>query len=402
MNSRLKFSIVFASTTLVCVLLIGAVIGKSAPADEPYRHLAVFSEVVHRIKSEYVEEPDMKSVTLGAVNGLLESVDPFASFLNAEQVKEYNKKKDSYKGDVGLLLAKRAGYIGVVGTIPGSPAATGGLNVGDWIETIKGVATRDMPLAFAELMLKGEPGTTIEVSVFRGRRPEPQKTTLTRAVIAIPPVQSEILSDQIGYIRPDTLAPGKVKEVSDAIGKLEGQGAKRLVLDLRNCSYGAPEEGVGLANLFVEKGLLTYVQGQKHPRQNYDADPTKVKTRLPLQVVTNRGTANGCEVAAAALSDSKRAASAGERTYGSASVHKTIGLDDGSAVILAVAKFYTPAGKSIPDNGVTPEKLVAEPDSQVELDEDGNPVSNAAPEGQTRVPPKQDKYLLNIVTPDKK
>ena len=109
MNSRAKFFVVFASTSLAALLLAGAVIGKSASPDGPYHHLAVYTEVLSRIKSEYVEEPDMKSVTLGALNGLLESVDPFASYLNAEQYKEYLKKKDAYKADVGLVLSKRAG-----------------------------------------------------------------------------------------------------------------------------------------------------------------------------------------------------------------------------------------------------------------------------------------------------
>jgi carboxyl-terminal processing protease len=127
MNSRVKFIVVFSSTSLAALLLVGAVIGRSASPDGPYRHLTVYTEVLSRIKSEYVEEPDMKSVTLGALNGLLESIDPFASYLNAEQYKDYLKSKDTVKGDVGLMLSKRAGYIGVVGAVPGSPGALAGI-----------------------------------------------------------------------------------------------------------------------------------------------------------------------------------------------------------------------------------------------------------------------------------
>src|ERR1700752_2035322 len=123
MSSRTKYVVVSTSTCLTLLLLIGSVIGRSASADDTYKHLGVFSDVVAHIKSEYVEEPDMKSVTLGALNGLLESVDPFASYLNADQYQEYLKKKDSGKGDVGLTLSKRAGYIGVVSALPGSPGA---------------------------------------------------------------------------------------------------------------------------------------------------------------------------------------------------------------------------------------------------------------------------------------
>src|SRR5436189_3348715 len=123
MNSRVKFFVVFFSTSLAALLLVGAVIGKSASPDGPYHHLAVYTEVLSRIKSEYVEEPDMKSVTLGALNGLLESIDPFASYLNADQFKDFLKNKDIKRADVGLILSKKFGYVGVVGTIAGSPAA---------------------------------------------------------------------------------------------------------------------------------------------------------------------------------------------------------------------------------------------------------------------------------------
>src|SRR5882672_4193544 len=210
MNSRAKFFVVFASTSLAALLLVGAVIGKSASPDGPYHHLAVYTEVLSRIKSEYVEEPDMKSVTLGALNGLLESIDPFASYLSADQYKEYLKNKDAFKGDVGLTLAKRAGYIAVVSALPGSPAAQAGVAAGDFIETIKGVATRDMPLAYAEQSMRGNPGSTIEISLFKSRRPDPQKVTLTRTVVAFPAVRSEMMPGQVGYIRPETLASGKV------------------------------------------------------------------------------------------------------------------------------------------------------------------------------------------------
>src|SRR5712692_7066132 len=160
MSSRMKYTVVSTSTCLTLMLLVGLVIGRSASADDTYKHLGVFSDVVSRIKSEYVEEPDMKSVTLGALNGMLEAIDPFASYLNAEQYKDYLKKKDAYKGDVGMVLSKRAGYVAVVSAMPGSPAAQAGIAAGDFIETIKGVATRDMPLAYAEETMQGEPGST--------------------------------------------------------------------------------------------------------------------------------------------------------------------------------------------------------------------------------------------------
>ncbi|MBZ5596299.1 MAG: PDZ domain-containing protein [Acidobacteriia bacterium] len=372
MNSRAKFLIVIGSTFVVLLLLLGTVLGKGTAPDSPYRHLAVYTEVLSRIKSEYVEEPDLKSVTLGALNGLLESIDPFASYLNADQYKEYLKHSE-VKGDVGLILSKRFGYIGVVSTVPGSPAAKAGLTTGDIIETINGVATRDMPLAYTYLLLRGNPGTTVDVTVLR-RQPEPQKMTLTRAAANPPAVIAKIMQNEVGYIRPETLSTSRVQTIAGDLRDLQNKGAKRLVLDLRQCAVGEPEDGIALADLFLDSGLVTYLQGQRVARQDFKADPAKVVWKLPVVVLTNRGTADGAEVAAAALEDNNRAKVVGERTYGDASLRRALTMDDGSAIILSVAKYYSPSGKAIQDTGVTPGELVQEPEPQAETDEDGEAV----------------------------
>src|SRR6202162_3822700 len=178
MTGRFKFAVVASSTCLVVLLLFGAVRGRSAPAgDQPYTQLGVYTDVLSHIKADYVEEPDMKAVTVGAINGMLESLDPHASYLNADQYKQYLKAKDSKKADVGLVLAKRFGYMAVEDSIPGSPSAKAGFATGDVIESINNVSTRDMPLAFAEQLLQGDAGTTIEFSILRVQRTEAQKVS---------------------------------------------------------------------------------------------------------------------------------------------------------------------------------------------------------------------------------
>jgi carboxyl-terminal processing protease len=387
MNSRTKFVVVMSSTCLVALLLLGGVVSKGVAADDTltadnnvYKHLAVYSEVLSRIKSEYVEEPNMSSVTLGALNGLLESIDPYASYLNPEQYKDYLKNYDSYRGDLGMVLAKKFGYITIVSVVPGSPAANVGLTTGDMLDSIKGIATRDMPLAYARLLLKGEPGTSIELSVLR-RKPEPQKLTLTREVVKYPPVESKLLPNAVGYIKMPSVSDSEVKQVATAIADLQKQGARKLILDLRYSASGTPEDGIDLANLFLDKGLITYTQGQKSPRKDFNADAKKDVTSLPLIVLTNHGTAAAAEVAAGALQSDKRASLVGERTYGDASVLRPISMDDGSAIILSVAKYYTPDGKSIQDNGVTPADIVIEPDANAagDVDDDAEPAQQAAP-----------------------
>ena len=390
MNSRLKVVVVSTSTLLVLLLLLGAVHGRSASPEDTYRHLAVYTEVLSRIKSDYVEEPDMKSVTLGAVNGLLESVDPYASFLSADQYKQYLKSKNVHKADVGLVLSKKFGYVGIVDAIPGSPAAKAGLGTTDVIETINGVATRDMPLAYAEMLLQGDPGSTVEIGVLRFRNPEPTKLTITRAALHYPQVASKMLPEQVGWIKVQSLAENAVKETAAKVEELQRQGAKRLVLDLRHCATGGPREGIALANLFLDKGLITYLQGQKVPRENFDAAAAKDISKLPLVLITNRGTADGAEIAAAALLDDKRAEIVGERTYGDASQRKAITMDDGSAVILSVAKYYSPAGKAIQDTGVTPSVPMVETDAVPDTDDDNAPVI----EPQKNEPKKSSEDLL--------
>jgi len=374
MLSRIKYLVVSASACLTILLVTGSLPSKGADQSDTLKHIGVFSDVVAHIKSEYVEEPDMKSVTLGALNGLLESVDPFASYLNADQYKDYLKNKDAHKAGVGLVLAKKFGFVGIVGVIPGSPAAKAGLATNDMLETINGVATRDMPLAYASLLLEGDPGSSIELTVVRVRRPEPQKIKLTRANIVLPAVTGKMLADNIGYIQPNTLAPGKVKEVAAEVESLQKQGAQKLILDLRNCAVGEPEEGIALARLFLEKGEIAYLQGQKVPRQDFEADAAKDITKLPVVVITNRGTADAAEIAAGAIMDDKRGEVVGERTYGDASLRKAVTMDDGGAIILSVAKYYSPSGKAIQDVGVTPETVMSEPEAQVELDENGEPL----------------------------
>jgi carboxyl-terminal processing protease len=398
MNSRARFFVVSTSACLVLLLLVGAHLGKSASTDEgAYRQFKVFTDVLSRVKSEYVEEPDMKSVTLGALNGLLESVDPFASYLNADQYKQYLKEKDASRGDVGMVLSKRYGYVGVVSALPDSPAAKQGISTGDLIESIKGIATRDMPLAYAEILLKGQPGSTVEISLLRMPDPEPQKVTLTRAVILMPVLSSRMLSDQIGYIQPGSLTSGRAAEISKAAKSLEQQGAKGLILDLRNCALGTAEEGIAVANLFVGSGLLTYLQGQQQPRKDFQADPAKLVVRLPLVVATNAGTADGAEIAASALLENKKAEVVGGRTFGDAAVRRAITMEDGGALILSVAKFYTPQGKAIQDTGVIPSVPYVESEPTADLEDEAADTPPRPVTPQAPPKPEDDRLLKKAI-----
>jgi len=397
MNRRFQFLVVAFSSAVVALLLFGAV-GRSASPDAPYTNLGVYSEVLSRIKADYVVEPDMKAVTVGAINGMLESLDPHASYLNADQYKQYLKSKDSKKADVGLVLAKRFGYMSVEDAIPGSPGEKAGFSTGDVIESINNVSTRDMPLAFAEQLLQGDAGSTVEFGVLRVSQTDAKKVSVVRGMISYPQVTGR-MDGQTGVIQVQGLQPGRVREVAAQIAALEKQGARKLVLDLRHCSTGANEEGIALANLFQDSGLITYTLGQKSAKQEFQAQAAKAVTKLPLVVIVNRSTAGGGEIAAASLLNSKRAQLVGERTYGDAAVRKAVTLNDGSAVILSVAKYYSPDGKAIQDNGVTPNVLQAEAEVAAA---DGAAYDNlpdvALPDDTTNKKPAIDELMKRALT----
>ncbi len=411
MNRAFKYIVVGLSTLVVALILAGTVVGQnrvaSAESGTPYRHLSVYAEVLGKIKSDYVEEPDMKNVTLGAINGLLVSIDPFASYLSAEQYKQYSKAKELKHAGVGLVLSRKYGYeINIVDAIPGSPADKAGLSTGDILESLNGIQTRDMPLAFADLLLEGEPGTTVDLTVLRLRKPDPTTIKLTRTEMKPAPVVTKMIDDQTGLIQVRNLNAGKSVEVAAAVKDLVKQGAKRLVLDLRHDTVSSVPEGIAVANLFLDKGTIATLQGQKYPKQTFEADPNKMIYAGPLVVLTNRGTLGAAEIVAAALADDKRAQVVGERTFGDAAVRKAVPTEDGGAVLLAVAKYYAPSGKSIQDNPVVPAFVVSDVDGEsIDEDEEAPPAQAPTPDapkksGEDAVLKKAIEVLNGTATTD--
>jgi carboxyl-terminal processing protease len=208
---------------------------------------------------------------------------------------------------------------------------------------------------------------------------DPQKITLQRVAVTFPDIAAKLMPNDVGYLHVASLAGNRLQETKTKLQDLKKQGAKYIVLDLRHCSTGEQEKGVALANLFLDSGEITYLQGQKTQKKDFTATPDDDLWKGPLVVITDRATAGGAEIAAAALLDDKRAQVVGERSYGDASLRKTIQMDDGGAVILSVAKYYSPSGKAIQDTGVVPTVQLAENDNSPEYDQDGNPVPGTAP-----------------------
>src|ERR1700677_2979253 len=197
-----------------------------------------------------------------------------------------------------------------------------------------------MSLAEIHSLLTGDVGSTVTVAVVRPRRAEPQKIVITRDVVTIPPVNEKMLADNVGYIQGDAFPEGKTQEVADKIRDLQRQGAKKLVIDLRNSASGVEAEGVATANLFLDHGTITYLQGQKFPREAFNADASKDITKLPVAVLVNRGTAGPAEIVASAILENARGDGVGDKTFGDGAVQKLIEMPDNSALIFSIAKYY--------------------------------------------------------------
>jgi carboxyl-terminal processing protease len=219
------------------------------------------------------------------------------------------------------------------------------------------------------------------------------KIVVTRDVVNLPPANEKMLEDGIGYVQAEVLTKGRAQEIAQDIKRLQHAGAKKLILDLRDSAEGDEQEGVAVANLFLNHGTIAYVQGQKDPRETYAADPGKAVTTLPLVVLVNRGTAGPAEIVASAILENARGDVVGDKTFGLGSIQKVIEIPDGSALILSVAKYYTPSGKAIQDTAVTPNVLVADKNDDATLPDD----EDTSTEPQAPKAPQEDLQLRKAI-----
>jgi carboxyl-terminal processing protease len=364
MSKTFKRFILGISLALIAIIFVGGFGLKGVRAgtqkDGAYQEIEVYSEVLKKIQTDYVSEPSINNVTDGALHGLLESLDANSSYLTPEEYSTYKQHLSEGSAQVGLNVSKRAGYAMVISVLPGSPADKQQIQDGDIIESIDGHSTYEMSLALIKLMLEGKPGSNVNISLIRPRKPDPDQITLTRGAESVPPLnEQQYESSTILYLKPIVLTEARVKEMESRIKAMERNSNKKILLDLRDVVEGNEAEAVRLANDFLNSGTIATLEGQKFARQTFTADPSKTLTSAPLVVLVNHGTAGAGELVAAAIMDNKRGDVVGDRTFGDGTVQKTIELPNGSAVILSIAKYASPSGKKIQDDAVTPNVLVA-------------------------------------------
>lgn len=361
MNRLTKLVIVLLSLLVLSYVGLGYLLGQTR-AERAYRPLTVFTEVLQHIQQDYVEDPNMQLVTSSALRGLLEALDSNSSYLSPAEYAEYRKRsQNGPKGRTGAILSKRFGYVVIVSVLPESPAERAGLRYGDLVESIEGFTTREMSIEQAEMLLAGEPGTNAKLSVVRRAGSESQTITVGRAVLASPRLVAEPIPTvepgaeaNYAYLRIPSFDAGRTEAVRDALVALERRGARRLVLDLRDTASGDPREAIATARLFLTNGMIGSLRGQTVSTQEYAAEPGRVVWSHPVAVLISNSTSGAAEILAAALAETARGQTFGARSFGTASEQKLIPLEDGAAIVLTVAKYYSPGGTSIPDHGVTP------------------------------------------------
>lgn len=378
MSRAARIGIFSVSVLIFCYAGIGHVLGRTSE-DKAYKSLTVYGEVLQKIQQDYVDDPNMRTVTAGALHGLLESLDPQSSYLTPREYEEYKQKLASgATGETGLTISKRYGYIIVLSVLPDSPGTKAGIRSGDIFESIAGFTTRDMSVGQALNLLHGQPGTAVKVSVIRRGKATPDEIDIVREKLATPKLIVQKADSDILVLRFPSLDAGRAQEVRSHLLDAEKQGIHKVILDVRECGRGPVSEAIAIARLFVPSGTLATLRGQTVSAQTITADAKQVIWKNPVSVLVDGTTSGAGEILASAIEANHRGDVVGERTFGLASEQKLITLDDGSALILTVANYYNPDGKPILEEGVTPTEIVRA-DAQDDSDSGDD---DTAPEAQ--------------------
>ncbi|MCX5912437.1 MAG: S41 family peptidase [Deltaproteobacteria bacterium] len=351
------------------ILMVAAFLGwgrihrVGADIDSTYEKLKVLADVLAIVEKNYVEPVNVGKVIQGAINGMLETLDPHSSFMPQEMFKEMQTEtRGSFEG-LGFEITIRDKVLTVVAPIEDTPAFRAGIQSGDQILRIEGKSTRDMNLLDAVKRLRGPRGTQVTITIMRPGFTEPQDFSVTRDVIPIRSVRSRLLEEGYGYVKINQFIEKTHPDLKKALEQLEGKEGKLkgLVLDLRNDPGGLLEQAVKVTDEFLDSGLIVYTEGRvEGQKMKFYAQKKERERDYPMIVLVNAGSASASEIVAGALQDHGRAVILGTPTFGKGSVQTIIPLEDGSALRLTTARYFTPKGRSIQALGITPDIIVAD------------------------------------------
>jgi carboxyl-terminal processing protease len=373
---------------IVFLVLLTPMIADAKPKDkkkdEPIVHLTdeeIYSElkklalVFETARDKFVEEVDERKMLEGAMNGMLTALDPHSSYLSNEDFKEFSDKTHGEFGGLGIQITSDKGAIRVISPIDDTPAAKAGIEAGDYITHIDGEQVFDLTLNQAVKKMKGKPGTKVKLTIARSGE-EPKELTLKRAIIKVKSVKFSEKEDaaaadddklpKIGYIRISDFGATTTKDLKEAIKDLEKKKVAGYVLDLRNNPGGYLTAAVEVSDAFLSDGEIVSTRGkEKSDIERMFAEPGDLINGKPIVVLINHGSASASEIVAGALQDNGRAIIMGSQSFGKGSVQQQKPLGDGSAIHITVARYYTPSGKSIQNEGITPDVEVLQ--SKIEV-----------------------------------
>jgi len=358
-----------ANTFLRSLALVGAVVfipattASLAQVDvNSYRELDQFMSVLERVKAEYVDQVDDATLIRGAIDGMLSSLDPHSSYLDERGFRSLMTTTDGNYGGLGLTVTMDDGAVKVMAATRGTPADRAGLKSGDFITHIDGRLFYGGTLDEAVERMRGNPGTSVRLTIVRPGRERPFDVTITRAIIDIPAVTSSV-RDGVGILTVTTFSRVTTEATQRAMADIErqlGHPPLGYILDLRSNPGGLLDQAVGLSDLFLERGEVVSQRGRRRTDiERYYAQPGDAAHGLPVIVLVDAGTASASEIVAGALQDHRRAIVMGERTFGKGSVQTLLPLGNGSTALrLTTARYYTPSGRSVQEGGITPDILV--------------------------------------------
>ena len=333
--------------------------------DNLYKKLDLFSDVLETLNNEYVDPVDENKVLDAAINGMLQSLDPYSSYMSPENFRNMNAETKGEFGGLGIEITMQAGLVKVISPIEGTPADKAGIKAGDFIIRINDTQVKGLNLFEAVSMMRGKVGTKINLVIRRENVDDELKFTLTRAIIKIREVSAEVKLNSIGYIRLRAFNQKSHNQLKEKIKSFKSKRLNGYILDLRNNPGGLLSQAIKISDMFLDSGEIVSTRGRdKTDIKIFNAKKGDMIDGLPLIVLINKGSASASEIVSGALKDHKRAIILGETSFGKGSVQSIIPLTNRGALRLTTAKYYLPSGSSISEVGVTPDITVKEKDKK--------------------------------------
>ena len=415
MSFRTKFILILLSATLTLYTVVGGWISTRAqqPANDPNAQLRIFESVLQHIQNDYVDEPNMEKVRAGALRGLAYGLDPYSTYLTAEQVKEYNAGNKDNQIGIGAELSQVASYLYVIAPMKGSPADQAGLRAGDIIEYIDTKATRDISLYDAKQLLNGAAGSEVKLRVLRANT-TPLTINVKRGTSRAGAAEIRMEAGRVGVLRINSFADGESTEVRTRLQDLVKQGAQKIIIDLRDTAGGSLAEAVAVANLFIKDGVIAQTVGREGKAlKTFTADAKATLFSGPVVALINNGTAGAAEVVASALLERNRGQVVGEKSFGAGTEQQLFSLRGGDGLLLTTVKWASAGGKTFlgedrAHSGVTPtvevkgqevaeavdpEELTGNDDDAITKPEPGTEKREAAPAPAVKPAPAEDLQL---------